>query len=164
MRTFFEVIIVFVLAIGSVVLYHMYAGTVQQFLFGPAETYTIRVGHTPVTVTVARTLAEQERGLSGTATLPASAGKLFIFDNPGPQGIWMKDMNYPIDILWFGPTGRLVHLEEGVATDTYPTVFSAPVPAQFVLEVNAGFTQQHRLQLGDQLMVPKGLVNSTTGS
>lgn len=78
---------------------------------------------------------------------------LFVFDEPGHYAFWMKDMRFPIDIIWAGPDGRVVHIEENLSPETYPNSFSSALPAQYVLEVPAGFAQAHAVQLGSTLVI-----------
>ena len=89
-------------------------------------------------VEIADTPVAQRQGLSGRSHLPVGHGLLFIFDKEGRHGIWMKDMLFPIDIVWLDGNGREVHQEKEVRPDTYPEVFTPPVPARYVLELNAG--------------------------
>jgi poly-gamma-glutamate capsule biosynthesis protein CapA/YwtB (metallophosphatase superfamily) len=86
----------------------------------------------------AKTDEERTKGLSGTDELPAGEGLLFAFDEPGRHGFWMKDMNYPIDILWFDSQFRLVHKELSVDPSTYPHVFYPDRNALYVLETRVG--------------------------
>jgi uncharacterized membrane protein (UPF0127 family) len=67
----------------------------------------------------------------------------------------MKDMNYAIDILWVAQAGEIVHIEENVSPDTFPSSFASPVPAWFVVETVAGFVQTHSIALGDELVLPQ---------
>src|SRR3989344_4329125 len=65
-----------------------------------APRLVIQVGETTVMAEVADTLALQTRGLSGRTSLGEGEGMLFIFDQEGTHGIWMKDMHFAIDIVW----------------------------------------------------------------
>lgn len=107
----------------------------------------------PIQISVADTPAEREQGLSGRPSLAENEGLLFLFDTPGEYGFWMKEMRFPIDILWFSEEGNVVHIEEQLQPDTYPTVFSPQAPSLYVLEVPAGFVERHQIKIGDQLEV-----------
>jgi uncharacterized membrane protein (UPF0127 family) len=75
--------------------------------------------------------------------------KVFIFDTAEKWSFWMKDMNYPIDIFWLDENGVVVHIEESVSPDTYPTQsFVPPVPALYVIETKAGFAQENNIMIG----------------
>jgi len=63
---------------------------------------------------------------------------LFVFENPGIHGIWMKDMKFPIDIIWLDKDMSVISKELNVSPDTYPQVFYPSREAYYVLEVKAG--------------------------
>lgn len=63
---------------------------------------------------------------------------LFEFKEVGQYGFWMKDMKYPIDIIWIDENLHEVFRASSVPADSYPKVFSSPVPAKYVLETNLG--------------------------
>lgn len=77
-------------------------------------------------------------GLSGRETLAPYDGMLLSFSTPGRHGIWMPDMYFALDILWLSDEGTIVHLEQNITPDTYPTVFKPPLPVMSVLELPAG--------------------------
>ncbi len=111
----------------------------------------IIIGESAVTVEVADSQDERVKGLSGRESLQPGNGMFFIFDEPGYYGIWMKDMNFPIDILWFDQYGELVHIEERVTPDTYPETFTPKEPSMYVLELPAGFVKSKSSKLGDKI-------------
>ncbi|HET8581238.1 MAG TPA: DUF192 domain-containing protein [Candidatus Paceibacterota bacterium] len=113
----------------------------------------ITVGSTAVYVRVATTSAEWARGLSGTLPLPADQGMLFEFDHDDFWHIWMKDMTYPLDILWLADDGAIIHIAAGVAPDTYPQQFTSEQPARMVLELPAGFVEKHGVAAGQFVTV-----------
>lgn len=123
------------------------ADVIAQF-FTPLT--PLMIEDTSLLVSVAQTPAERARGLSGSPFLPAGIGKFFIFDGPGRWGIWMKEMQYSIDILWFDEAGQIVHIEEQVHPDTYPAVFTPTVDTYYVLEVPAGFVATNALTIGNR--------------
>mgnify|MGYP001022493004 CR=1 FL=1 len=116
------------------------------------RTVAMTLAGVPVEVSVADTLSTRIEGLSNTPYLPDNVVKLFAFGVPGSHAIWMKDMNYSIDILWLAEGGEIVYIEENVAPETFPSSFSSPTPAWFVVETVAGFVSEHDVQLGDELV------------
>lgn len=113
----------------------------------------LMAGGLTIPVSIADTPAAREQGLSGTTTLPANAGKLFIFDTPGNYGFWMKDMNYGLDFVWIDSAMKVIAVTPNVTADTYPQIFYPPQPVQYVLEVNAGFSSKNNLTVGQQLLL-----------
>jgi len=108
------------------------------------------IGSNSVSVSIADTEATRDQGLSDTASLPANAGKLFVFQTPGTPGFWMKDMNYGLDFVWIGSDMKIVAVTPNVADNTYPEIYYPPQSVQYVLEVNAGFSTRHHLTVGEQ--------------
>lgn len=110
---------------------------------------------TPLRVTVLTEQAELVRGLSGRESLGPTEGMLFVFSKDDYHGIWMKDMLFPIDIVWVNRDGVIVDIAQSVRPDTYPTVFEPSVPARFVIETNAYFTDSFGIRKGDTVQLPK---------
>jgi len=100
---------------------------------------TITIGSATFQVEVADTESARELGLGERASLPAGRGMLFVFDTPGSQGMWMKDMRFPLDIIWAREDGTITTVLHDVATSTYPEAFYSKTPdASYVVELNAG--------------------------
>jgi uncharacterized membrane protein (UPF0127 family) len=117
-------------------------------------TVPITIGGVPVLASVADSLPERIQGLSNTPYLPAHVVKLFAFGSAGEHPIWMKDMNYAIDIFWTDEAGTIVHLEESVSPDTFPQSFASPEPAWYVVESQAGFAASNSIAVGDAVVLP----------
>jgi len=106
-------------------------------------------GRVNLTVEVARTSAEQIRGLSGRPDLKPGHGMLFVYDRPQSVGIWMKDMRFPLDILWIRGS-RIVKIEkQAPPLDPQGPERIYTATADLVLEVPAGFTDHRRIRVGD---------------
>ncbi len=114
------------------------------------ETATATVNRQVIQIEVARTPEQKQQGLSGRQSLPNDGGLLFVFDEPGQQQIWMKDMNFPIDIIWIAEDYRVIDITKNLTPDTFPERFTSSEPAQYVLEVNAGYSDELNIQIGDE--------------
>lgn len=102
-------------------------------------------------VQLADSNAERQQGLSGQPGLAANEGMLFVFEGPGIECFWMKDMRFSIDILWFDEAKRLVHQERSVAPQSYPRTFCPDKPSRYVMEVQAGTAARLGIEQGDPL-------------
>ena len=111
------------------------------------------LGDTVVTVSIADTPEAQMRGLGFQEQLKLNQGMLFVFADGKPHGFWMKDMRFPIDIIWFDANRRIVYVKEGAQPASYPEIFTPSVSTPLVLEVPAGFFSYHRLKVGDTLKI-----------
>jgi uncharacterized membrane protein (UPF0127 family) len=108
---------------------------------------------TRVSLELARTDAERQRGLMHRRSLPERAGMLFIFDAAGLHGFWMKNTLIALDIVWLDAGGRIVWIAERLppcVADPCP-VYQPSAASVMALEVNAGFVDRHRLVLGQRL-------------
>lgn len=112
---------------------------------------TISIADATLNVEYARTDAERVLGLSGRESMPENQGLLFIFDTPNIYNFWMKDMNFPIDIIWIDENWRVIGITEDIKPETFPETFSPESPAEFVLEVNAGVASKIGIRVGDSV-------------
>lgn len=110
---------------------------------------TLQVNNQEVYIEIARTPEEQARGLCCRDSLPDHHGMLFIYDQPGDYGFWMKDTRIPLDMYWIDSKKTIVHIEHSVQPDSYPHSFRSPTPAQYILETNAGYAKKHGITVGD---------------
>lgn len=107
-------------------------------------------------VWVAKTPGEQYRGLSRTDTLPEGTGLLFVYDREAAdRAIVMREMNYPIDVVFIDGTGTVtaVHsavLEPGVPEDEL-TRYSGR--ARWVLELPHRTTERHAIAPGRSVRI-----------
>lgn len=99
----------------------------------------ITIAGTEFAVEVANTAYTRMQGLSGREELSEGHGMLFLFNPPERAGFWMKDMKFPIDIVWISG-GRVVGVEANVSPDDAPsrTVYYPSAPVDRVLEISAG--------------------------
>ncbi len=89
-------------------------------------------------VEVVDTEALLQKGLSGHAPLQNNEGMFFVFQTPDNYGFWMKDMTFPIDIIWMDQNFKITHIESRVSPDTYPKIFYPNANSLYVLEISAG--------------------------
>ena len=108
----------------------------------------VMLGNTLFTLEVADTFALHERGLSYRQSLAPQTGMLFVFDTPGMYYFWMKDMNFPIDIIWLDQNKKVVHIEHSLSPSTYPDSFGPDTPTQYVIEIPAGEAKDVGLSKG----------------
>ena len=113
---------------------------------------TIKIDDIVLSVKIADTDANMARGLMFEEKLPYDKGMLFVFDKPETRSMWMLNMQFNIDVIWFDGNGNIVSIdrnvppcmttveifvckENGVSSDN----------AQYVLEVTAGFVDKFEI-------------------
>ncbi len=105
-----------------------------------------------IKVEIADDAAEMAQGLSDRKSLGENHGMLFVFDKPGTPAFWMKDMNFPLDIIWIqGDTIVDIAPNLPPLAGDFVSTYSPRVPANYVLEVNAGFAEKHGIKIGDEV-------------
>lgn len=125
---------------------------------------TLRLHGQTYRITVLRTEDELHRGLSGTASLAADHAMVFVFPREDKWSIWMKDMNYPIDIVWLDSAKNVVHLEKNVQPSTYnrsepskSKLFKSDKVARYVIELASGTIERTGIVIGDPAGLPSGI-------
>jgi hypothetical protein len=103
------------------------------------------------TIVNAEIAKNKAKGLMFREELRENEGMLFTFDEEGIYSFWMKNMKFPIDIIWFDKDFKVVHIEENVqpCTTNYCPTYKSNLPAKYVLEVSAHFSSSHYLNVGD---------------
>ena len=118
------------------------------FLRKQAAHPTVRVGKHSYEVEVANTTSKREQGLSGRASLPQNTAMLFVFDKPDQACFWMKDMKFPLDIVWI-QEDKVVKVSADTSQNTYPQNFCPDQPVPYVLELNTG----SGIRVGDKAQI-----------
>lgn len=109
----------------------------------------VRIGTYEVLAEVVSTPPERAAGLSGREGMGVDEGMLFIFGGESKYSFWMKNMRFPLDIIWIDKNKKIVEIARNVYPESYPEHFIPRYPALFVLEVNAGWTQARGVKEGD---------------
>ena len=109
-----------------------------------------------VTAKVNSKASDRKEGLSGKDSLPINEGMLFVFDSKGFYPFWMKDMKFPIDIIWIDENKNIVSIAASVVPepgkdDSALSLYKPTAEALYVLEINAGLSVLHNVQVGDQV-------------
>jgi uncharacterized membrane protein (UPF0127 family) len=111
----------------------------------------LRIKNQTIAIEIAKTSQEKSKGLCCRDTLEANAGMLFVYEEPGDYRFWMKDTRIALDMYWISAEKKIVHIEHNIRPETYPEEFGAPIPAQYILETNAGYAKKHNIKVGDQV-------------
>jgi len=142
----------------SVLIFLVFVFLLAFLLFKKLEispkTPFVQIGKTKIQVTLAQTEAERTQGLSGTKSLGENQGMLFVFEEPARYGFWMKDMNYSLDLIWIDEKNQIVDITENVPPESFPKIFQPAREVKYVLEVNALFSRQHNIRVGDFVKLP----------
>ncbi|HEY0220671.1 MAG TPA: DUF192 domain-containing protein [Candidatus Paceibacterota bacterium] len=136
-------------AVGFLILFSAFSLIIVFLLSFKTYPDGVLINNKLFVVEVADSVKLQEKGLSGHTPLLDNEGMLFVFNNPGEYGIWMKDMFFSIDIIWINENYRVVHTEEAVSPKTYPKVFYPGTNSLYVLELASGQINKAKIKNGD---------------
>jgi len=126
-------------------------------------TPTAIIGGKTINVELAKTPEDLQKGLMNRNFLAPNSGMLFIFPHSDIWPFWMKNTLIPLDIIWLAPSKV-----EGIKTIVDMTTLNPPTdinsntnipeyspksPANYILEVNAGFIKENNLKIGDKVEI-----------
>jgi uncharacterized membrane protein (UPF0127 family) len=117
---------------------------------------TVTIEGYNISAFVADTDDKRSKGLSGIENMSGNQGMLFVFNNPSKQGFWMKEMMFPIDIIWLDSNNSVIHIEKKLQPCTSVllcTVYSPSRDAKYVLETISGFADLHSVNEGDKMKI-----------
>ena len=116
----------------------------------------VKIAGQMLKVELALTNEEQEQGLSWRKDLEENQGMLFVFDHSSKYSFWMKNMNFPIDIIWLAPPEaglgedlHVVYIKKDAKPESFPEIFEPNENSKYVLEVISGFSEKNNLKEGD---------------
>jgi uncharacterized membrane protein (UPF0127 family) len=101
-----------------------------------------------IDVEIAADNVQRAKGLMYRPSMPDSVGMLFVFDQSEPQAFWMKNTMIPLDIIYVGSNKKIVSIQKNAVPYSEASLPSQG-DAQYVVEVNAGFSDRYDLQPGD---------------
>lgn len=107
----------------------------------------IYIKNREIQVEVARKEGERTQGLMGRTSLGKDEGMLFIFDDEGYHGFWMKNTLLPLSIAFMDRKGEIVWI-----TDMKPLTLSThnpPKPILYALEMNQSWFATNGIKVGD---------------
>lgn len=111
----------------------------------------VKIAGQDIKVELATTKETRALGLSSREELKENEGMLFVFDKLGNYSFWMKDMNFPIDMIWIGEDKRIAYIKKDARPELYPETYGGETSAKYVLEVVSGFSDKNNLKVGDKV-------------
>ena len=121
---------------------------------------SVKIGDVMLDVQIAETDAQKTRGLMFQNELPYDQGMIFVFDQEQVVPIWMLNMQFPLDIIWFDSDGNIVHMERNILpcksaleTATCTVQNADGKKAKYVLEVTSGFIDKFQITQSSKLQI-----------
>ena len=126
----------------------------ERSLFSPSELRIITAQEKiSVSIEVAATDRARIQGLQGRRFLAPDSGMLFDFIKPQIISMWMKNTFIPLDMLFIGVDGRIIHIADNTEPFSLTQIVS-PIPARAVLELKAGSAARWGVATGDRVDHP----------
>ncbi len=93
---------------------------------------------------------ETQTGLMYRTKLESLHGMLFIFPDSDYRSFYMKNTKIPLDIIYIDESKKIVSFQKN-AKPFDETSLPSESPAKYVLEINAGLSDDWQLEIGDQI-------------
>ncbi len=116
----------------------------------------------PVYVAIANSTEQRELGLMFRRELGPNQGMLFVYADQRPRSMWMKNTLIALDVLFVSADARIA----AFLTNLPPCrkdpcrIYDSQIPAQYMLELPAGFIDRHAIGIGQKLVLPDGLATA----
>jgi uncharacterized protein len=107
-----------------------------------------------IDIEIADNDAKRTQGLMWRRSMTDYTGMLFIFDDEEPRSFWMRNTYIPLDIIFVNKSGEIVTIRDDAKPLSEISIQSEK-PAQFVVEVNAGFCIHYKVTTGDRIKFEK---------
>lgn len=147
----------FLLLVAGVVFYQL---TKTQMTKNDGK---VTIGKQIFNVEAVKTDTEKQTGLTKYRNITNNQGMLFIFDNPLIVNFWMKNMKFPIDMIFIKDDtivsivekAPILTKEEETAAHDCQTVtcYKPTEPINYVLEVNSGLVSKNKIKIGDKVKI-----------
>lgn len=155
-----KLVIVYVILIVAVILLFIVRGGGNLLSFIPTlgGQPTAEINGTKINLLIARSEADRVKGLSKRKDLPENQGMLFIFDHKDRYGFWMKDVLFPLDIIYIDDD-KVIYIVKNAPSSTQApnlAIYRPDQGANYVLELNGGQADKLKIEKGTKVTF-KGL-------
>ena len=103
-----------------------------------------------IDIQIANTEFDRELGLMFRKSMKENQGMLFIFPIDTTQTFWMRNTYIPLDMVFINSQKVIVSISKNTRILSDQT-YTSKGPAQYVLEVNAGYCDKFDIKPGDKV-------------
>lgn len=115
------------------------------------EYLSVKLSGKSMNLAVADNEKEQYAGLSNRPQLCSNCGMIFIFDNLRIRYFVMREMLFPIDIVWLKDNKIIGYVDSAKIENPPYTLYTSPEPVNIVLELPAGYIKNNKILVNDIL-------------
>jgi uncharacterized membrane protein (UPF0127 family) len=111
------------------------------------DNVTIKINDVFVHTLIANTAKSHRDGLSILEKMNSDEAMLFVFEKEDKHSFWMRNMKFPIDIVWLDKNKRVVYIKENAKPSDYPELYTPDKKAMFVIEFVDGFVKENDIDI-----------------
>jgi hypothetical protein len=120
---------------------------------------TVRIDHDVITVEIAETAAEKQRWMTFRQDrLPLDTAMLIKHDQPDLHEVWMLNIEYNLDLIWFDENGDAVYMIKDAppcenVVETVSCTYKTTKRALYVMAAASGFIDEHDISVGSKMTI-----------
>jgi uncharacterized membrane protein (UPF0127 family) len=120
------------------------------------ETINLKIDTDELCLEIAKTIGQQEKGLSGRKFLENNKGMIFICDPPRKVHFWMKNILIPLDLALLNSDGVILEIYQlnPFSEDIIP---SKSANISYAIEVNRNWFNMKNIKEGYQIKILENL-------
>ncbi len=118
----------------------------------------LKIAGLDLKVELACTDAQKQQGLMHRSQLDKDQGMLFVFDREQILSFWMKNTLIPLSIAYIDAKGKIIDIQDMKPLDQSP--HPSKELAQYALEVNQGWFQEHQIKVNSSIQLDKFCLHS----
>lgn len=103
-----------------------------------------------IDIEIADDAYQTQTGLMYRDSMEDNQGMLFVFPEAELHTFYMKNTKIALDIIYIDADKKIVNIQKNAKPFSENSLPSS-APAQYVLEINAGLSDQWQLEVGDQI-------------
>lgn len=105
---------------------------------------------TSIDIEIADDAYQTQTGLMYRDNMESDQGMFFVFSKPDYHSFYMKNTRIPLDIIYIGSDKKIVSIQKN-AKPFDETSLPSNALALYVLEINAGLSEEWNLEVGDKI-------------
>ncbi len=143
-----------VLAIAGILTAILAGAIIHNSRNNGSRNLVVMINRREIKAEIAATPEEQYRGLSGRKSICADCGMLFNFSDSSPKTFVMRNMKFPLDIIFIND-GVIKNIAANLAPEgsAPKNFYESDGPADQVLEVNGGYCEKYNIKSGDSIWI-----------
>ena len=120
---------------------------------------TVRIDKDVITVEIAETAAEKQRWMTFRQDLlPLDTAMLIKYDKPDLHEVWMLNVEYNLDLIWFDESGDAVYMIKNAppcenVVETISCTYKTTKQALYVMAATSGFIDDHSISVGSKMTI-----------